>query len=133
MDVEAAGSSSSDGATVGVGLGDWSTSSSGAASGSVGPSLRFQAWLGAPSSSSSASGVSPGRPVSTYRTASTASAAVPRSPGWMGRYSPFGHQVKASRPANPTASRATTGRPRRTSAAFDHAPAAALRPKRPTA
>src|SRR5207248_6603708 len=54
---------------------------------------------GAPPSCRSRALVSAGRPVGIAASWSTAPCRVPFSPGWIGRYSPFGHQMKAANAA----------------------------------
>jgi hypothetical protein len=80
-----------------------------------------QARAGAPPSSASRSAVSAGRPVERLVTPWATSAMVPRSPGWIGRYSPLGHMVNAVPARRATPASARTGCPKRRLPALDHA------------
>jgi hypothetical protein len=51
------------------------------------------ALVGAPRSWCLRTGVSDARPVCTDASSATPPCSVPRSPGWIGRYSPFGSQL----------------------------------------
>jgi hypothetical protein len=53
----------------------------------------WDALVGAPCSCCLRAGVSDARPVCTDASSATPPCSVPRSPAWIGRYSPFGSQL----------------------------------------